>query len=172
MGIDTPLIEAVLAFLSQHNYAELKWLASALTFLLPWVFWTKVIDKERIHEIFNYGLLWALILTLLYLCKQQYLLGNLRSLSLYAVIPIHLALLPVVYMILYQVFVTPLFFYVAVIIVSTLVSFLFEAILYLSALSQYPTVSYLHSLCSLVFIASINKLFLEKYLQRKAQPYR
>lgn len=162
MGIHTPLHEVVLPLFTQHNYAVLKWLASSLTFLLPWMFWIKVIDKERIYEIFNYGLLWALLLTVLYLFEQHFLLGNLQKFSPYLIFPLYLALLPVTYMILYQVFVTPVLFYLAVMIVSTLFSLLFEAILYVLALSNSPVASYLHSFSLLVFIALINKLLLEK----------
>ncbi|HZG13851.1 MAG TPA: hypothetical protein VE710_02415 [Candidatus Bathyarchaeia archaeon] len=140
----------------------LKWFLSSLAFSLLWLFGFKVMDKERIHEIFNYGLLWALILMILQSFEQQVLLGNLSKLSSFFTFPIHLALLPVIFMVLYQLFVTPTFFYVAVIIVSMILSTFFELMLYLLKLSHHPSLSYFHSLCLLILLASITRILADK----------
>jgi len=140
----------------------LKWFLSSLAFSLLWLFGFKVMDKERIHEIFNYGLLWALILMILQSFEQQVLLGNLSKLSSFFTFPIHLGLLPVIFMVLYQLFVTPTFFYVAVIIVSMILSTFFELMLYLLKLSHHPSLSYFHSLCLLILLASITRILADK----------
>lgn len=82
------------------------WILLAML-IVPWIIWWKLVDKKRLLEIFVYGLLISAIVTFLDEVGCQLNLWEYRyDIEPYfpRLIPMNFAMLPVIYMLIYQYF--------------------------------------------------------------------
>ena len=107
------------------------WWFMAISFFLTWFVWRKFVNKSRFPEIVTYGLLVALLSTLLDMIGTSNVLWGYPN-KLFPLIPslvyADLCSLPVVYMLIYQYFTSYKSFFLAMTLTAYLIAFIGEPI--------------------------------------------
>lgn len=120
------------------------WLLIAML-IIPWIIWYKLIDKKRFYEIFIYGLFVLIVATFLDEVGCQLNLWEYRydiEPLFPRLIPMNFAMLPVIYMLIYQYFPKWKSFIAANIVMGILLAYVGESIFV--ALKIYVLINWKH----------------------------
>lgn len=155
-----------------NNIADPRWWLLFISIFWPWIVWWQLVAKKRIFEILAYGLLWAAMATWLDLLgtsngmwEYPFKLYNKVS----CLLPADVSVIPVLYMLLYQYGERWRTFLLGSVIVSTLLSFIFEPIFLKMNMLNLITWSHFKSWFSFIFLALGTRLIITalKKVQQK-----
>ena len=164
--------------LSLHHwwkYEVLKWnwwLSVALTFV-PLYIWWKIVDKKRLMEIVAYGFFINISSSFLDVVGSEFVLWDypIRVIpNLPRLLPIDFTVIPVVYMLIYQLFPKWKGFLIANTVVAAVFSFIAEPLLVWMKLYILITWKYYFSFPIYIAMAAVGKLMVNvfKSAQKKA----
>ncbi|QFT88658.1 hypothetical protein FIU87_08385 [Bacillus sp. THAF10] len=158
-------------FIMNSTVSDPRWWFLLLSLFLPWILWWKIVDNTRFFEILSYGLFWALLASLFDLAGITYHLWN-YPYDLYKDIPTLLsadvAVIPVLYMLLYQYAKTWKTFIVGALLVAVIFSYIFEPIFQLLHMLELIKWSHWKSAISFFLLGLSTKViffFLKKHFQ-------
>jgi xanthine/uracil permease len=145
-----------------NNIADPRWWLLFISIFLPWVVWWNLVAKKRLFEILTYGLLWAVMATWLDL------LGTTNGMWEYPFkLYNNVSVIPVLYMFLYQYGERWKTFILGSVILSSLLSFVFEPIFLKMNMLNLITWSHTKSWFAFIFLALITRLIIT--VLKKAQ---
>jgi len=153
-----------------NDIADPRWWLLLISIFWPWIVWWKLVAKKRIFEILAYGLLWAAMATWLDLLGTSNGMWEYPFKLYYKVsclLPADVSVIPVLYMLLYQYGERWRTFLLGSVIVSTLLSFIFEPIFLKMNMLNLITWSHIKSWVSFIFLALVTRLIIT--LLKKAQ---
>ncbi|MGD6833092.1 CBO0543 family protein [Sutcliffiella halmapala] len=153
-----------------NNIADPRWWLLFISIFWPWIVWWKLIAKKRLFEILAYGLLWAAMATWLDLLGTsngmwEYPFKLYHKVS--CLLPADVSVIPVLFMLLYQYGERWRTFLLGSVIVSTLLSFIFEPIFLKMNMLNLITWTHIKSWVSFIFLALVTRLIIT--LLKKAQ---
>ncbi|MFZ3579697.1 CBO0543 family protein [Virgibacillus sp. DJP39] len=153
-------------FIHQDLLSPQWWLLLGL-FVLPWILWWFLVDKSRIKQIWLFGLLLSILITILddigvqmSLWSYPYQLVNFIP----RLNPIDISVLPVLHMLIYQYFTKWKTFVIANIITALLYAYIAEPIFVKINIYQLTNWKYSYSVPIYISKAIIIKFFLERVL--------
>lgn len=144
----TELVQTNMERFVKHSFLSPQWWLLLSFIIIPWLIWTRVVDKKRKLEIVVVGLLATIITKLLDLVGY-----NLRFWDYpYQIIPLvpeafsfDLSMIPVAYMLLYQYFKTWKTYCIGLVCLSIIYSFIGEPLSNLLMLVVYIKWKYYYS---------------------------
>lgn len=153
-----------------HDLFSLQWWLLLTVFIVPWIIWWKLVDKERIFQILLFGtLLMILVITLddigieLNLWSYPYkLFFAISRLS-----AIDQGILIVAHMFLYQYFVRWKSFLIANVIMALFFSFILEPLTVKMRIYDLENWRYIYSLPIYILKAMLVKWIVDEVIQKK-----
>jgi hypothetical protein len=110
----------------------LNWWLLLMMLVVPWVIWWKLADRSRLADLSIYGMLIGLFSTLICIIGYDLKLwgypSRLVSFLMPPLFPIVLTVLPVMYMLVYQYFLTRIQFVIASLVMSAFAAFVAEPV--------------------------------------------
>lgn len=153
-----------------NNIADPRWWLLFISVFWPWIVWWKLVIKKRLFEILTYGLLWAAMATWLDLLGTSEGMWE-YPFKLYdkvsCLLPADVSVIPVLYMLLYQYGERWKTFFIGSLIVSTLLSFVFEPLFLKMNMLNLITWSHTRSWFAFIFLALVTRLIIT--VLKKAQ---
>lgn len=115
----------------QEDFLTWKWWLLIALSIIPWFIWTKIVDKQRIHEILLYGFFISIIGTVLDIIGTELVWWSYPIKWFYMIpplLPADLTLVPVTMMIVYQYSPKWKTFFIANLIVGAFLAYIAEPI--------------------------------------------
>jgi hypothetical protein len=152
---------------------SLQWFFLVLLLIVPWIIWWRFVDRNRIIEIFSFGLLLSAISSVLNANGINLMLWTYP----YKLLPFSsraysfsLSALPVAYMFLYQYFPRWRSFATATVVLAAVIAFIIQPIFSMLDIYRLIKWNYFYSFLALIFMGLGARLLHQFVLQRKYVP--
>ncbi|NLP53060.1 CBO0543 family protein [Bacillus sp. RO1] len=142
------------------SIADPRWWLLLTSIFLPWVIWWWIVDKKRVFEILAYGLCWAAMATWLDLLGTEYGKWSYPfklNTDIQTLLPADSAVIPVMYMILYQYVSTWKRFVIGSVLCAAVLSFIFEPLFMMLDMLELKEWTHMKSFFSFISLALATK---------------
>lgn len=159
------LSELALRHWLQHDLFNFNWWISLILTILPWIIWWRIADRSRVFEIFAYGLLIGIMSTVLDVIGADLLLWGYPNKLLSMIpplVPADLSVIPVFFMLIYQVFSSWRTFLIATTVIALVFSFVAEPIFVWLNFYAVERWEYYYSFPIYILMAVIGKWIMNK----------
>ena len=150
----------IYSLIVQSSVTDPRWWLLFVSIFFPWVIWWKAVDEERLFEILSFGLFWAAMATWLDLLGTTYDMWSYPfklNPHITTLFPADVAVIPVMYMLLYQ-YGSNLKSYIAgSMVVAIIFSFIFEPLFVQLHMLDLKTWSHTKSVFSFFLLAVITR---------------
>ncbi|WP_198530493.1 CBO0543 family protein [Bacillus sp. LL01] len=161
------------SWIVQSSMAEPRWWLLFASIFFSWIIWWKAVDRSRLFEILSFGLFWAVMATWLDLLGTTYhmwsypikLIDHTTTL-----LPADVAVIPVMYMLLYQYASHWKSFVAGSIGIALVLSFIFEPLFVLLDMLDLKTWTHTKSFFSFFTLAIVTRVIFS-FLQKAQKPF-
>lgn len=138
------------------SIADPRWWLLFASIFWPWLLWWRVVEKSRMFEVLAFGLFWAAMATWLDILGTEYgkwsypfKLNN----DIQTLLPADTAVIPVMFMLLYQYTSTWKSFVIGSVISAAVLSFIFEPLFLMLGMLDLKEWSHTKSFFAFIFLA-------------------
>lgn len=158
------------AYWYQHDLFSFDWWFLLILSIIPWIVWWKLVDEKRMLQILLYGLFVAIESALLNITLTNLMVWGYQNKLFHLLSPVlfpyDFTMMPVVYMLVYQMFVRWSTFLIANIFISAIFTFGVEPLLeWMKIYKEYNFPS-LYSFSLYYLIAIVSKWIVDRIVAK------